>query len=155
MQLSFMLGVQNKFRNKPLCRRTGTRLARGLLQTWHWWWAILAQWGRCCCLFAQLHSHRFCDPQTGVPTPPSTLNIFENFEGRVYLNNSIQQNVQLEIYLIVFSIEKQSDFRYNRTFKINLSWRKCSSIIPNEFPSAKLSSRMNEEAGVVLGIHTS
>ena len=34
-------------------------------------------------LFAQLHSHRFCDPQTGVPTPPSTLNILENFGGRV------------------------------------------------------------------------
>ena len=70
---------------------------------------------------AQLHSHRFSDPQTGVPTPPSTLNILANFKGRVYLNISLQQNVQLGNYLIDISTEKHSDFRYNMIFGINPS----------------------------------
>jgi hypothetical protein len=88
----------------------------------------------------------------GMPTPPSTLNISENFEGRVWSNISCQQIVQLGNYLIDISTEKQSYFRYNRIFKINLSQRECSSIMSDGFPSAKLSNRTNKEARVVLCI---
>ena len=57
----------------------------------------------------------------GMPTPLSTLNISEKFEGRVWLNINYQQIVQLGNYLINISTEKHSYFGYNRLFKINPS----------------------------------
>jgi len=75
-----------------------------------------------------------------VPTPPSTLDILENFEGRVYLNISFQKLFQLGNYLIGISTEKHSDFGYNRILRINLSRRKCFFIMFDGFPSAKLNN---------------
>jgi len=72
----------------------------------------------CLCSFTATD---FVTHKTGVPTPPSILNILENFKRRVYLNISLQQIVQLGNYLIDISTEKHSDFRYNMIFKINLS----------------------------------
>jgi len=60
-------------------------------------------------------------PQTGGPTPPSTVIFVENFEGRVYLNISCKYIVQLGNNLIDISIEKHNGFAHFRIFKIYLS----------------------------------
>ena len=89
-------------------------------------------------------------PKNQGHTPPSTVRFCENFGGKVYLHNFSQHILQLQINLNYISTEKHNDYEYIGPFKIYLSWRNCSSIMCDWFPSAKLSSRMNEEVAVVL-----
>ena len=105
-----------------------------------------AQCGKCWHLFAQQYSHRICDPAQDAPFVASTMTISKGFGWEVHLEIDFKQNVQLGIFLLCFSAEKQQGIQYKTPLRKISSWTNCASIFYDQFLPANISVKMNEEA---------
>ena len=90
--------------------------------------------------------HRICDPAQDAPFVASTMTISKGFGWEVHLEIDFKQNVQLGIFLLRFSAEKQQGIQYKTPLRKISSWTNCASIFYDQFLPANISVKMNEEA---------